>query len=246
MASKMVTDRQKSASLALAILDAQGARLRSGLRAELGEAGADAGLAYLSTLASRVAEARDGMIDADEAHEAELGDDPGAREARDVATATLRERLVTLRESVRGVYGPLAERALFSGSASPDPVVLARQAGEVAARLESNPLPPPRVTGATVDAAAIVQQLREGRDTLEAALEVVAREAREAQVTLTAKTGAMATYDRAFTHFASSLFTAFERADEPELAARVRPSRRRPGRLDAEVEGPPASPVAAL
>lgn len=41
-----------------------------------------------------------------------------------------------------------------------------------------------------------------------AALEVVAREAREAQVTLTAKTGAMATYDRAFTHFASSLFTA--------------------------------------
>ncbi|MEM1413540.1 MAG: hypothetical protein AAGH15_01500 [Myxococcota bacterium] len=232
MASKMVTDRQKSAALLLAILDAQGARLRAGLEADLGgEAGA-AGLAYLAGMGSRLATARDAMVAADEAHEAELGDDPAARDARDAASSALRERMITLREIVRGVYGAAAEEAVFTGRIPMDAVVVARTAGEVATRLEAARLPEPRVSGAALDVAALAAELRAGRAALEKALDDVAREAREAQVTLTEKTESMAAYDRVFVQFASSLFSAFESAGEPALAARVRPSRRRPGQLD--------------
>ncbi|MEO0326380.1 MAG: hypothetical protein AAF447_25760, partial [Myxococcota bacterium] len=95
---------------------------------------------------------------------------------------------------VRGVYGAQAEEAVFTGRTAMDAVVVARTAGEVATRLEAAPLPEPRVNGATLDVAALAAELRAGRATVEQALDDVAREAREAQVTLTEKSDAMAAY----------------------------------------------------
>ncbi|MEM1415014.1 MAG: hypothetical protein AAGH15_08950 [Myxococcota bacterium] len=244
MASKLVTDRQKSAELVLAILDAQGARLERGLAGALTPEAAAQSAATLDALTTALAAARDRMVDADRRHEAELGDDPAVRKARDEAAAALRRQLIGLREVVRGVYGPVTERGLFRRPAPDDPVVLARFAGEVAAGIGALNTAAPRIEGHSVDPAAVATALEAGATRLEEALTRVAQEAREAQATQTAKKEAIAVFDRTFTATASTLAALFQLAGELALAERVRPSARRPGRIAGSDETPPA-PVEA-
>ena len=118
----------------------------------------------------------------------------------------------------------------FFGPTSRDPVVLARQGRSVVKRLTSGSLPTPRTAFMTLDHSSLAASLDDKVTRLEAALEGVAREGREAQLTLTEKHRAISDYDGVFVAVAGTLSGLFALAGLPELAARVRPSRRAPGR----------------
>ena len=75
---------------------------------------------------------------------------------------------------------------------------------------------------------------------LESALESVANEAREAEVTLMQKRDAMMNNDRAFSRGASTLTVLFALAGLDDAASKVRPSGRKPGRT-VEAEEPDES-----
>jgi hypothetical protein len=60
--------------------------------------------------------------------------------------------------------------------------------------------------------------------------ELVEREAREAEATLVAKNAALAEYDATFSSVATVVSGLLRMGGSAELAARVRPSPRRPGR----------------
>ena len=103
-------------------------------------------------------------------------------------------------------------------------------------RLRSGSLPTPRSVHLTLDVASLASSLDPKVLAVEAALGTVNQEAREAQLTLVAKQRAIAEYDATFRAVATTLEGLFSYAGLPELAARVRPSRRSAG-VTEEVAG---------
>lgn len=239
MASKQVTDRQKSSEVVQYAISHQGTALQDALVARsVAEGGAAVDVSGLLTqLGSSLSGATTAMVAADQAREHELADDPAARAARDEAAKGLYNEIVSAREALVGVYGSAAVDALgFFGSTSQDPVVLARQGRSVVDRLRSGSLPTPRSVHLTLDVASLASSLDPKVLAVEAALGTVNQEAREAQLTLVAKQRAIAEYDATFRAVATTLEGLFSYAGLPELAARVRPSRRSAG-VTEEVAG---------
>ncbi|MEM9463383.1 MAG: hypothetical protein AAGF11_55085 [Myxococcota bacterium] len=74
-----------------------------------------------------------------------------------------------------------------------------------------------------------MQQLSQHTVALSSALADVAREVREAEATLVAKNRALDEYDRTFGDVATLVSALLRIGGEVELAARVKPSTRRPG-----------------
>lgn len=248
MASKQITDREKSALAVVAVgetqAEATAAALGKVLEPHLANGESLPNLALLLKLVSRALDAsKTRMVDADAAHEAELGDDEPIRRARDEAASALSERIVELREVLTGLYGAATASAVFAGPTPVDPVVLSRFAGEVATQLARVKLPAPRLKGANLDTAEIASALQERRTTLDMQLKDVARELREAQATLDAKNQAMAAYDELFGGAATTLAGLLRLAGKTDLAAKVKPSTRRPGQTAGDVEDrTPAEP----
>ena len=250
MASKQITDREKSARAVVAVGETQseaaGAALGKLLKPHLAKGEAVPDFALVLTLVSRALDASKArMVEADAAHEAELGDDEPVRRARDEAAATLSDKVVELREVLTGVYGAATANAVFGGPTPEDPVVLSRFAGEVSSQLTRVKLPAPRIKGAKLDTAETASTLEEHSAALDTHLKHVARELREAQATLDAKNQALAAYDDIFNGVATTLTGLLRLAGKADLAARVRPSTRRPGQTatDAEDKTPPEPPV---
>lgn len=249
MPSKLITDRQKSAESVIAVAEAHTVATAKGIELRLkpflkkGEAVPD--IETLMHLCARALEAaKDRMVEADAAHEAELGDDAAVRDARDAASNGLYTRLVELREVLIGVYGSDIAGKVFNGSTPEDAVVLERYAGEVADRLGKIKLPAPRVKGAKLDPGEIADGLGEQRGELKKQLKAVQREIREAQATLAAKNAELVAYDEGFASIAT-IFTGLLRlGGQRDLAAKVKPSMRRPGQT-AEAAGDVAEPAAA-
>lgn len=244
MASKQVTDRQKSADSVIAAGEANAELVQEAVARlvkpvlKKGEAAPDYA-AVMRTACAALGAARDGMVSADRAHEAELGDDAGVRQARDTALAALKDELVGLREIVVGVYGPAAASHVFPGATPEDAVVLTRFAEHVADNLKKAKLPAPRIKGAKLDVEETIASLAKKREKLDGHLKDVQREIREAQATLEAKNGAVAAYDQVFGGVATVISGLLRLAGKPELAAKVRPSSRRPGQTAAEADDAP-------
>jgi hypothetical protein len=248
MAAKQVTDREKSANAVIAAgetqAEATGSAVSKLLKPHLakGESMPDVGLIMI--LVARALEASKGkMVTADAAHEAELGDDEPVRSARDEAATALSDKLVELREVMVGVYGNATANAVFPGPAPQDPVVLSRFAGEVATEIERVKLPAPRIKGAKLDPEETAADLRERRAKLDAQIKDVAKEVREAQATLDEKNRAMAGYDELFGGGATMMTGLLRLAGKTELAAKVKPSTRRPGQTASDAGDPAAAPA---
>jgi hypothetical protein len=247
MPSKMVTDRQKSATAVETAAQVHAEEAASGLApllaAELLPDEELPDLALLQRLLARaLARRRERMVAADEAHLSELADDVDPRRRRDEAAAELRDRLSGVRQTVEGLFGPAQGGELFGigGELAFDPVVVHRQAERALAFLRARTaadLPAPGLPGVTVDPAAWAAMLEEPVATLAAALGEVDRERREAETTLTEKTAALTAYDATFGRVARLMEALFAAADLPLLAERVRPSSRRPGRTAEDTEG---------
>lgn len=236
MASKQVIDRQKSADSVVAVGETHALSIREKLaeraKAHLKKAESAPDYARVVTLAcAELSAARDRLVKLDEAYEAELADDPAARAHRDTAAGALSASLVELREILTGAFGAATASAVLPGPTPADPATLARFAGETAKNLRSTKLPAPRIKGAKLDMAQAADDLEEQKAALEKALKSVLREAREAQAALDARNKALETYDEVFTSVAGILSAFLRLAGSPDLAAKVRPSTRRPGQV---------------
>jgi hypothetical protein len=246
MASKQVTDRQKSTRAVAAAADKHADEIGSHLGAMLsphlqkGETMPD--VALLARLVGRLVAVRcDALVAADRAHEAELSDDSAPREARDEAADHVRQVLVDLRSAVDTLYGAAGLTKLRLAAPVPtDPQVLATAGGNVLEALEDATvkLAKPSRAGLKLDRQAFADDLSAEIPKLQAALKVVAREAREAEATLLAKTRAMADNDRDFSRGADLLSALAEAGGLDDLGKRVRPSGRRPGQTASSDPAP--------
>lgn len=248
MASKAVTDRQKNAQTVLAAASTHTEDIAKGLgellspQLERGEKLPDFSL--LVTLLGRTLKtATTELVAADSAHEAELRDDAEPRAARDEVADMLRTELIDLRATVLGLYGQAGLKALaLLGETPRDPVVLGRFAQDVLSMLPKATLPPSKVKGAKLDTKELAQALSPLVKALDKHLTDVAREEKEAQVTLTRRNGAQQRFDQHFSAVAMLLAGLLQAAGQTELASRVRPSPRRGGVSDPE---PPPEPAPA-
>ncbi|MCA9651572.1 MAG: hypothetical protein KC501_16765, partial [Myxococcales bacterium] len=252
MPSKLVTDRQKSAAAVIAAARTHGSQAAEAISTTLGPHLAKAedrpDVELLLELSTRALEtAITTLVQADTAHEAELSDDAGPRRQRDELATALYDDLIELKEVATGLLGRGALQPLrLEGTTPRDPTVLVRHAEGVIEALRSAELPKSRVRGAKLHTDEWAQRLSEHTEALSSTLGDVARELREAEATLVAKNQALAEHDRTFGDVATLISAVLRMGGQTELAARVRPSPRRPGRTVAvaEGEGEPASPEA--
>jgi len=243
MPSKLVTDREKSTNAVLAAARTHGAiaaeAIAGALEGVLTKGEKQPDLTLLIELCTRVLDRSiRAVVAADAAHEAELADDATPRSSRDEHAATLNADIVELKEIATGLLGRAVLQPLrLEGTTPRDPLALMRYAEGVVEALKTAKLPKSRVRGATFHAKEWAERLTETTVALGSALQDVAREAREAEGTLVAKNRAIAEHDRVFGDMATLVSALLRVGGEDELAARVRPSPRRPGQTVEVAEG---------
>lgn len=250
MPSKQVTDRQKSARAVAATAETHAQQAASHIEQLLtphlqaGEAFPDLSL-FLRLVGRHIATENESLVNADVAHERELSDDAAPRQARDDNAEKVREILIDLRASIEATYGSPGLHTVGLADAVPtDPSVLATAGRAVLDALKNIAIefPPPRNKRLTLDRKSFVDDLDAALPPLESALASVAKEAREAEVTLAQKRKAMESNDRAFSRGASTLSVLFALGGLDDAASKVRPSGRKPGQT-AESEQPEAPPA---
>jgi hypothetical protein len=249
MPSKLVLDREKSTRSVVASSDTHADALHAAVSRELsphldkGESLPD--IALFARLVGRKLKAdMDRLIEADRAHELELSDDSAPREARDGAAEKVRSALVDLRDAVSTAYGVAGLKKLsLSEAISVDPAGIASKAQTTldALRDDTIKLPKSRRASLKVDRKGFADEIAAELPVLVKALGDVAREESEAKVTQAAKNEAMSAHNRGFSRSAGLLEVLALYGGLDEIAARMRPSVRRPGRTAAEEEEPPAA-----
>lgn len=188
----------------------------------------------------------EGARGADDAYEKELGDDAEPRRRRDAAAAQLAIEIGEIRDTIASTFGPDLVKALgLEGRVDPEPKAVLDRAKRLAEALSDakRVWPKPKRKGIKVDPAEWAADLKAPIAALEPALADVAREAREAQAASDARNKALAANDDSFARIAGAVSALLRVAGEDALAARVRPSGRRPGQVAGEDEGG-ASPEA--
>lgn len=246
MPSKPVIDREKSARSVGHAVTAHATTVAEAVKAELaphlqpGEKMPNVEL-LLQLFARKLAADTAALVAADRAHEVELSDDAEPREARDAAAEKVREILLDLRSAVESMFGMAGLKVLGLVEPTPvDPSVLATQGDAVGKALMDGErkLPAPRRKGTKLDRSAFAAELKAEVPPLTTALDKVALEEREKEVTKRARDLALAKSDRTFMCTAWILESLAETAGMSDLAAKVKPSARRGGRTAAEDEQP--------
>src|SRR5690606_11424192 len=134
-------------------------------------------------------------------HVAELGDNQRIIDRRDKAAGEVRAALVDLRSVLTAFFGAqaLAPFGFSAGDRTPsDPVVVKRVGLSALACLRTFKAPPARRKSMRFDTAEWIELLEKSLVELAAAINSVATDLREDQVTLVEKNRAIAAYDRAF------------------------------------------------
>ncbi|HRI69846.1 MAG TPA: hypothetical protein PK156_36705 [Polyangium sp.] len=237
MASKAVVDRQRAArtiaSAAYTYSADAATRVKETLSryAKPGEQVPDIQL-LLRLVGRMVASENEALNRADLAHEAELADDTEPRKLRDDAAENIRRILSDLRTALETTHGAVAlSRVHLMDNVPTDPSALAMLARTVLTQLRDDTVKfsAPRRRGLSVDRTAFAEELATELPVLDKALAAVAREAREAEVTLRARRLAMEANDRAFSRGAAFLSATFVLAGLDELAGKTKPSTGHPG-----------------
>jgi len=251
MLSKLVADREQSARVVVAAFQTHGpqtSRLLNGIltaRALPGEGAPDVNL-FIRLLQRHLEKARQNMTDADLAHSRELSDDPVARDARDVAKASVQSLVTSIRLALTSRFGTDFGGRL--GPAGPTPVApndVLSWGRKIHDALENLDLPAAAIDADDSDDVGVFskeaaqRKLGQRLQQLEAALDDVALEGREAETTQGAKDKAIADYDKAFSLTAGALEVFLRFAGETALADKVRPSGRRGGTTSAKTTTEP-------
>jgi hypothetical protein len=244
MLSKIVTTYVKSARDLSAALRAHRQAVAQKMESFLapvlakGESVPDAGL-LLDLFARRVDRVADELEAADKTHTDELSDDAEPRRRRDEATEELRVVLLEVKRTLQTLFGDDAPAAFKLPAELPqDPASMRRTAADVADALEKKALPKPKIEGIKeVDAAPWIAKLKKPLKRLDAASKDVAREVREAEVTLIAKNRALDAFEAAFGAGAAVGWGLLTAVGEKEHASRISLSPRRTSASSAKGEG---------
>ena len=241
MPSKMVTDRQKSSESVQAACNTHRDAMASGIAETLGDPSlVKNALTLITKAVDRLREDTAAMITADDANIRERGEDSNARTQHEQATAALREELIDLRGGVASILGANAVRTLgYVGDTPNDPIALERLAKTVVGSLDKLAAIKPRREGFSLDPKPWKERITACAAAATSARNALTTELRESEATQTAKDKAIERYDRTFTHVATLASAQLDIAGEHELARRVRPSVRRPGRTVEDAGEPP-------
>jgi len=209
--------------------------------------------ALLTRLARELERAGGELLAADLAHVNELADDDAPRQARDEATAMVREKLLGLRDLITGAFGELAAAAYHLREALPEqPAQLLQRGRNVQDLLEKKAFSaPPRHRSLKLKAAELAEELKAELDPLDAALKDVKREEREAQATQERKNRASEAWQRVYLGVTHMAYGAYILADRRDLAERIEPTQRKRAGIDEPsplpapepTPAPPAPPV---
>lgn len=199
----------------------------------------------LTAIALAMQSASDTLAEATARHEQELADDEPPRRHRDEATSGLIELLVRIRKSVDSAYGAPGLAALgYSGRTptdSPGALSLGRL---VLAHLEQNQLASlqPLDEAIELKPKAWIKSLKTLLSQLDASLDDVAREAREAQATLSKKNAALEDYDHTAGRGGDLIWGLLRAVDMDDAADRLIPSRHHGAQDSEPVQDPPPQP----
>lgn len=242
--SKMVVDRQRSSDAVQAAGRTHQKRIASRMAETFGSSDLlGATELMLDRMNARLGDKTRRLVEADEAHDAELTQDVAIRREAETVTAQVRTDLVDLRASAGEVLGPeYVARLGFTGETPESLVEVERLGQRVLENLGTVTPPKPRVVGYTFDRAAWQKRLGEHLGPMPTARETLAMELRESEATLVAKQRAIEEFDTVFSHTANLMSGFLAIAGEHELARRVRPSSRRRGQT-AEIAGDIPSPT---
>lgn len=246
--SKQVSDRAKASRALVQSLETNSTAIVEALESTLSRGAAkpkklgDLG-ALFAAMGELVGAASEALEAADQAHELEMADDVAPRDARDVAAGLVREVMVDLRSALVAAYAPAALRATgLAGSAPQDPQVLLTYGKTVLEGLAQADLGAPKRAGLRVDVKAFSKDLGANLAELEASLSTVAREVREGEATLSAKTKALTENDRVYQRAASAIEALARLGGREDIADKVRPSTRRPGLAEEGTVEPQPTP----
>ena len=244
---KETYSRKKSSEFVESAVSTQGAGIGASLADRLspslqeGEEMPDIPL-FFSLIGRRMGDFRTAMVDTAEAHANELANDDEYRKMRDEAVAGLTTDYVAIRTTFYQTFGPELTLAIgFESNVAREPAAIELQVDRLMTNL-SDPgleLPEPRFDGVTLAPEALVEVFRPNLDTLKTARAALDQEVRKSALTLLAKNQAVEIYDREFLVLSRCLEAAFVLGGEPNLAKRVRPSVRRPGRRKEVEDGEP-------
>ena len=236
MATKMVTDKSAEASFlgatASTFLREVSPPLAGSLSPLLAEGEILPDIPLLANLVVRFVESRlDRLIAADKANIDARANLLEPRLERDQASGLTSANLFGIRDICRGLYGrKLTARIIPDDRRIPQrPQALLHEAEHVLERLQDPDLalPERKLFGVTVDAGELVKNFEPSVAELRSALDEVDEKNREAQITQAAKDKAMAEFNAGFSAAIRLLESLAEIAGVPELADKVRPTRRR-------------------
>ncbi len=179
---------------------------------------------------------------ADEAYEKELGDDAEPRERRDTASGKLASEIGEIRDTLDSTFGTVFVKEMgLDGRVDTDPKAVLERAKRLVTALSDTKRvwPKPKRKGIKIDHSAWLDDLSTPIAVLETALVDVAREVREAQVASDTRNRALGANDDSFARIAGATSALLRIVGDDALAARVRPSTRKPGQVAAEEDPPP-------
>lgn len=232
MRSKSVVDRQKVAQalIAAARTHAQsvGDRLLPQLATVIPEGETLPDLVQLQELFVRLLEARlKALVEAEEAHRAELDGTPRLRMRRDEASSVVQQQILALREAVSAVYGSeqMPHVLGFDGPTAQTPLDLQRQAQRIVSRLQEPVTVEPVsevLSAEQLDLTGAAERLRETAQVLDEAIQEVLRKTRQAETTLGRRDEALEAFDVTVRCVGLTLRSFLSLAGFSELADRLR------------------------
>ena len=237
---------------AVSELDRRKAAVRARGRRSAGDSAfdhiGDAGYRQIfAHLAAELSSAKAGMTSANSIHLGRLAQVVELQGRRDALKGALYDRFVKVRRTYETHYGSHRGFPVLavSGRTPRHATGLVAQVRETAGFLAKPGVDLPRldVAGITVDPSATAAHLASWADELDGVLVDLDAALKLAEVTRTAKNDALAAYDVTFLRVARMAESLFHFAGLHELAKRVRPSTRRPGRRRLDEGQEPASGV---
>ncbi len=198
-----------------------------------------------TNLGTELRAAKDGMVAANTVHLGQLARIVDLQKQRTNLKQGLFDRFFKVRHGLESFFGSGQGFPMLAvdGETPRDPMGLVNQVRETVDFLGQPKVAQPTldVDGVQFDLSAIATQLGGGADELEAVVDELERARKEAEVTRNAKNDAIDRYDSVFLWVGRTLESYFHLAGMHDLAERVRPSTRRPGRRAADETSEPDS-----